>query len=122
MYIKIDQKFKYLRVIWRSNAELVSVLNYSSRVPAYLRPSPSPTAMKLKQQPEDFQVEERTDVQPSQQGDFALYRLEKSNWTTPDALGIIRRRWQVLGGRLSYGGLKSRHAPNSQYLTIFPGP
>jgi tRNA pseudouridine13 synthase len=77
--------------------------------------------MKLKQQPEDFQVEERTDVLPSAQGDFALYRLEKSNWTTPDALGVIRRRWQVQPNRLSYGGLKDRHARTSQHLTIFRG-
>jgi tRNA pseudouridine13 synthase len=78
--------------------------------------------MKLKQQPEDFQVEERTDVQPSERGDFALYRLEKSNWTTPDALGVIRRRWQAQPNRLSYGGLKDRHARTSQHLTIFRGP
>lgn len=78
--------------------------------------------MKLKQQPEDFQVEERTDVVPSGRGDFALYRLEKRNWTTPDALGVIRRRWQVQPNRLSYGGLKDRHALTTQYLTIFRGP
>ena len=78
--------------------------------------------MKLKQQPEDFQVEERTDVVPSERGAFALYRLEKRNWTTPDALGVIRRRWKVQPNRLSYGGLKDRHALTSQYLTIFRGP
>src|SRR5262245_23633439 len=78
--------------------------------------------MKLKQSPEDFQVEERTDVVPSERGDFALYRLEKHNWTTPDALGVIRRRWTVQPDRVSYGGLKDRHAATVQYLTIFRGP
>src|SRR6516165_5152360 len=78
--------------------------------------------MKLKQQPEDFQVEELTDVVPQGQGPFALYRLEKRGWSTPDALQAIRRRWQLDLGRLSYGGLKDRHALTVQYLTIFHGP
>jgi tRNA pseudouridine13 synthase len=77
--------------------------------------------MKLKQQPEDFQVEELTDVAPSQ-GDFALYRLEKRGWSTPDALAAVRRRWKVEPRRLSYGGLKDRHAWTVQYFTIFHGP
>jgi len=78
--------------------------------------------MKVKQQPEDFQVEELTDVAPTGQGVFALYRLEKRGWSTPDTLAAIRRRWKVEPRRLSYGGLKDRHAVTGQYLTIFHGP
>jgi tRNA pseudouridine13 synthase len=78
--------------------------------------------MKVKQQPEDFQVEELTDVAPTGQGAFAFYRLEKRGWSTPDALAAIRRRWQVEPRRVSYGGLKDRHAVTVQYLTIFHGP
>jgi tRNA pseudouridine13 synthase len=77
--------------------------------------------MKLKQQPEDFQVEERTEVRPGA-GPFALYRLEKKGWTTPDALAVVRRRWRLEPRRLSCGGLKDRHAQTVQYLTIFHGP
>jgi tRNA pseudouridine13 synthase len=77
---------------------------------------------KLKQQPEDFQVEELTDVAPGDSGAFALYRLEKSGWTTPDALAAVRRRWRVEPRRISYGGMKDRHALTTQYLTIFHGP
>src|ERR1700736_2352209 len=77
--------------------------------------------MILKQAPEDFQVEELTDVQPAE-GPFSLYRLEKSGWTTPDALQAIRRRWQLDQRRLSYGGLKDRHAQTVQYFTVFRGP
>src|SRR6516165_5922719 len=79
-------------------------------------------AMKIKQQPEDFQVEELTDVTPAAAGPFALYRLEKRGWTTPDALQAIRRRWKLEQARLSYGGLKDRHARTVQYFTIFHGP
>jgi tRNA pseudouridine13 synthase len=78
--------------------------------------------MKLKQQPDDFQVEELTDVVPQPQGAFALYRIEKRGWSTLDALAAIRRRWRVEPRRLSYGGLKDRHAWTRQYLTIFHGP
>jgi tRNA pseudouridine13 synthase len=78
--------------------------------------------MKVKQQPEDFQVEELTDVVPTGQGAFAFYRLEKRGWSTPDALAAIRRRWQLEPRRAAYGGLKDRHAVTVQYLTIFHGP
>jgi tRNA pseudouridine13 synthase len=76
----------------------------------------------IKQQPDDFQVEELTDILPGDTGPFALYRLEKTGWTTPDALAALRRRWKIDLRRLSYGGLKDRHAHTIQYLTIFHGP
>jgi tRNA pseudouridine13 synthase len=78
--------------------------------------------MKLKQRPDDFRVEELTDAAPQESGEFALYRLDKTGWTTPDALAAVRRRWQIDFRRLSYGGLKDRHAVTSQHLTIFRGP
>jgi tRNA pseudouridine13 synthase len=78
--------------------------------------------MKLKQSPDDFRVEELTDVVPSDRGPFALYRLEKRGWSTPDALSAVRRRWKIEPRRLSYGGLKDRHAATVQYFTIFHGP
>lgn len=77
--------------------------------------------MKLKQQPEDFRVEELTDVLPSI-GPFAFYRMDKSGWSTPDAVQAVRRRWHLDPNRLSYGGLKDRHAQTTQYLTVFHGP
>src|SRR5919202_1691364 len=78
--------------------------------------------MKVKQQPDDFRVEELTSVAGGPAGPFAFYRLEKQGWSTPDALAALRRRWRVDVRRLSYGGLKDRHAATVQYLTIFHGP
>jgi tRNA pseudouridine13 synthase len=78
--------------------------------------------MKLKQRPEDFRVEELTTAAAGDSGGFAFYRLDKTGWTTPDALAAVRRRWQIDFRRLSYGGLKDRHAVTTQYLTIFRGP
>jgi tRNA pseudouridine13 synthase len=78
--------------------------------------------MKVKQQPDDFQVEELTVVQAGSEGAHALYRLAKRGWSTPDALAVVRRRWGIAPNRLSYGGLKDRHAATVQYLSIFHGP
>lgn len=78
--------------------------------------------MKLKQAPEDFHVEELTERLPTDQGPFSLYRLEKKGWATLDAVQAIRRRWHLDAGRLSYGGLKDRHAHTVQHITIYHGP
>ena len=78
--------------------------------------------MKVKQLPEDFRVEELTDVVPGLVGSFGFYRLEKVGWTTHDALGLIRRHWKLDPKRMSYGGLKDRHAETTQFLTIHNGP
>jgi len=78
--------------------------------------------MKIKERPEDFQVEELTDLRPQDSGPFALYRLEKRNLNTLDALQFVRRRWKIDRQRVFFGGLKDRHAQTIQYFTIFHGP
>jgi tRNA pseudouridine13 synthase len=78
--------------------------------------------MKVKQSPEDFRVDELTDVIPGNEGDFALYRLEKTGWNTADCLAAIRRLWRIDWRRMEYGGLKDRHAITTQHLTIERGP
>lgn len=78
--------------------------------------------MKLKQRPEDFQVEELTDIEPAASGPFAFYRLEKAGWGTPEAVQAVLRRWKLDRRRLSFGGLKDRHALTKQYFTVLHGP
>ncbi len=78
--------------------------------------------MKLKQSPDDFHVEELTAMTAGNEGPFAYYRLEKRNWTTPDAIEMVRRRWKTELRQFSFGGLKDRYAHTLQYLTIFDGP
>ena len=77
--------------------------------------------MKLKRQPEDFQVEELSSF-ASSGGIFALYRLTKRSMGTPEVVDEILRRWKLPRDRVSYGGLKDRHALTTQFLTIFQGP
>jgi tRNA pseudouridine13 synthase len=78
--------------------------------------------MKLKRLPEDFQVEELTSVTPSAHGRFTLYRLTKRGLGTIEAIDAICRRWNLSSRRVSYGGLKDRHAVTIQYLTVAEGP
>ena len=78
--------------------------------------------MKLKCTPKDFQVEELTSVKPSAQGRYNLYRLTKRGLGTIEAIEAICRRWNLSSQRVSYGGLKDRHAETIQYLTIQEGP
>ena len=78
--------------------------------------------MKLKRQPEDFQVEELPLVEGGDRGRFGFYRLTKRGVGTLEAIEEIRRRWNLSGRQISYGGLKDRHAVTIQYLTILDGP
>ncbi|HUG94089.1 MAG TPA: tRNA pseudouridine(13) synthase TruD [Planctomycetaceae bacterium] len=77
--------------------------------------------MKLKRRPEDFQVEELSDF-GADGGPFALYRLTKRSLGTPEAVTAVLRRWKIPRHRVSYGGLKDRHAITHQFVTIQGGP
>lgn len=78
--------------------------------------------MKVKSRPDDFQVEELPSVRPGKSGRFRFYRLTKEGLGTPEALEIIRRRWNLPASAVSHGGLKDKHAQTIQYLTIANGP
>ena len=77
--------------------------------------------MKLKRRPEDFRVEELADF-PASGGRFALYRLSKRSMGTPEVIAAVVRRWNIPRRRISYGGLKDRHALTQQFVTIEGGP
>ncbi len=78
--------------------------------------------MKLKRLAEDFEVEELPLVTGGERGRFVFYRLSKRGLGTLEAVEFVCRRWNIAGRRLSYGGLKDRHAITTQYLTIENGP
>jgi tRNA pseudouridine13 synthase len=78
--------------------------------------------MKLKRQPEDFQVEELPIVAGGDRGRFTFYRLTKRGLGTLEAIEAISRRWNLAGRRIRHGGLKDRYALTVQYLTILDGP
>lgn len=75
----------------------------------------------LRCRPEDFLVEELIDLEVGS-GPFALYRLEKWGLGTPEALAAISRKWHIPPHRITWAGLKDRHARTTQYITIQSGP
>jgi tRNA pseudouridine13 synthase len=77
--------------------------------------------VKIKRLPEDFRVEELTGF-PSNGGAYALYRLTKRSIGTPEAVDEVVRRWKIPRHRISYGGLKDKHAVTSQFVTVQNGP
>ena len=76
--------------------------------------------MKLKRLPADFIVEELSDFVLGD-GPFAVYQLDKRSIGTPEAITAICERWNLPRKRLSYGGLKDKHAITRQYVTIHHG-
>jgi tRNA pseudouridine13 synthase len=78
--------------------------------------------VKVKQRPEDFVVEERARIRPSDRGPHAVYRLAKSGIGTIEALRALRRAWRVPSRDVGYGGLKDRHARTTQWVTVARGP
>ena len=77
--------------------------------------------MKIKCKPGDFRVEEITNRVPGE-GPYGFYRLTKTSVGTPEALRHIAKHWGLEVEKISYGGLKDRHAITKQYLTIENGP
>lgn len=89
------------------------------------RTSVSPVAairtMKLKCRPEDFVVTEELNVSASQ-GEYALYRLQKTDLGTLEAVQQISRTWNLPARRIAHAGLKDRRAVTQQSITIRHGP
>lgn len=79
-------------------------------------------AMKIKQKPEDFSVEELDRYETARAGPFALYRLEKWDIGTIEALRNVARKWGIPRSAISFGGLKDRHARTVQTVSIRGGP
>jgi tRNA pseudouridine13 synthase len=78
--------------------------------------------MKIKQRPEDFVVVELDRYQLAREGPYALYRLRKWDIGTIEALRSLGRAWKLSRDRVSFGGLKDRHARTEQVISIRGGP
>lgn len=77
--------------------------------------------MKIKQRPEDFAVHE-IDRFELGEGPFALYRLEKWDIGTIEAIRNVAKGWKISRRQISFGGLKDRHASCDQMISIRGGP
>jgi len=75
--------------------------------------------MKLRQRPEDFRVDEQSDLDISQKDlEFSLYRLEKTGLDTFTLLAYLSKRLGVPYKEFGVAGLKDRHAITVQNITI----
>jgi len=80
----------------------------------------------IRRQPSDFRVVERLDAAfsaalqptPSKGTPFAIYRLDKTSLTTPEAVSQFAKRTGAGSGAVEYGGLKDKHACTSQFVSI----
>jgi len=75
--------------------------------------------MKLKQQPTDFIVEELPSHAWSQDKQaHAVYRMEKQEIDTFDAIRTLARKLRLPQAEIGYAGLKDKHAKSTQYITL----
>lgn len=73
--------------------------------------------MKLKQQPQDFVVEEVSEFVRADHGRYHIFRLWKRGLSTLEVLDIIARRYRVSPGTLQVCGLKDKYAESVQLLS-----
>lgn len=70
----------------------------------------------LRQQPEDFRVDELMDVEFSGSGEFDWVQIEKTQMTTADAAEVLQR---FSGAKdVSYSGMKDKHAITRQWFGL----
>ncbi len=72
----------------------------------------------IKQQPEDFIVEEILDLQHDERGKYAYFLLEKRGITTEQAVQQVSRQSGMPRKLLSYAGSKDKEAVTKQYICV----
>lgn len=73
---------------------------------------------RIKSLPEDFRVDEVTDLRISRRGRYRIYRLTKKEWNTTDLIVRLARELRVPREAFSFGGRKDRRAVTTQFVTI----
>lgn len=73
--------------------------------------------MKIKQQPEDFVVDEITSFEPDTGGKYFVYHLHKRGMATMEALRQIAKQSRVPFKTLSAAGMKDKHSVSRQYFS-----
>lgn len=78
--------------------------------------------MDIKQNPEDFFVEEAADLVLEESGDYTYFILEKRNWTTLKALEYLANKLHITVKRFSFAGQKDRKGVTRQYISVYRVP
>ncbi|MDO8642851.1 MAG: tRNA pseudouridine(13) synthase TruD [Candidatus Woesearchaeota archaeon] len=74
--------------------------------------------MKLRQQPDDFKVEEIASRTTEKDGRYCLYLLEKKGMETFALIKHLARKNNIPITDFGVAGLKDRHAVSKQYMTL----
>jgi len=75
--------------------------------------------MKIKQQVDDFIVEEQIDVRKSKEGEYVYFWLEKKNWNTTKAIKDISRLSRVSIKRFGWAGTKDKTGITKQLVSVW---
>ena len=75
----------------------------------------------IKQFPEDFIVNEISNINIQNNGQYAYYILKKTNYTTIDALQILSRKFKIPLKQFGFAGNKDKNAITEQKISIFRG-
>ena len=72
----------------------------------------------IKQIPEDFVVNEISNVKVSDDGDYSYYKLKKRDYTTVKAVELISKKVRVSVKGIGFAGSKDRRAVTEQMISI----
>ncbi len=85
---------------------------------AYCSITPPTASAVLREQAEDFQVNEILGFQPTGQGEHVLLQVRKRHANTHWIAKQLAKFCQVPTGHVSYAGLKDRHAETTQWFSV----
>ena len=76
------------------------------------------TGGRIKEQPEDFVVEELPLYEPADEGNFAFLLLEKTNLSTLDLVAVIRKHLDLQDVEVGLAGWKDKRAITRQWVSV----
>ena len=78
----------------------------------------TPMGGEIKRTAEDFYVEEIIELNLSEDGNFAVLRVEKKNWETLKFVRALSKALGISQKRISFAGTKDRRALTVQFFTV----
>ena len=73
---------------------------------------------KIKEKPEDFEVEEITNIAPKEKGKYSLWWMTKTNYTTQDAISKIAKKLRTKERLIGFAGTKDKKAVTKQLISV----
>ncbi len=72
----------------------------------------------IKQKPEDFVVNEITNIKLKDKGDYSVFLLRKRDYTSEKAVQAIAQKLKIPRKAIGYAGNKDKAAVTTQYISI----